>query len=215
MRILPVTVAWPTREPVTLEQLRLHARLEDTSDDRLLQGYLAAARGHVERLIGRPIVPRTMRATFESWPDYCGGWNNGPGLDPFFRGGTRSALTGEMLVMVPVASVDAIFYTAVGQATVAWAAGQWLARTSPGGVTRIRPASGVAWPTLGVDPLITVDVTSGFAVVPHALVEAILMLAAHFHLNREEVLTGARISAVQLPLGVADLVAPYRWQWVG
>jgi hypothetical protein len=214
MRILPVTVAWPQREPVTLEQLRLHTRFDDTSEDRLLQGYLAAARSHVERLIGRPIVPRTMRATFESWPSYCGSWNNGPGLDPFFRGYTSAALPGALLVMVPVTSVDAISYTAVDQTTVAWPAGQWLARTSPGGVTRIRPASGVAWPTLGVDPLITIDVTSGFAVVPHALVVAILMLAAHFHLNREEVLTGARISAVQLPLGVADLVAPFRWQWV-
>ena len=50
-----------------------------------------------------------------------------------------------------------------------------------------------------------------YADAPADLCEAILMKAAHLFENREAVLVG--ISAQELPLGYADLIAPHR-KWV-
>jgi Phage gp6-like head-tail connector protein len=46
---------------------------------------------------------------------------------------------------------------------------------------------------------------------PEPLKEAVRQLAAHFYENREPVLVG--VTAQTLPLGVFDLVGPYR-KWV-
>jgi hypothetical protein len=212
VRILPVTLASPSREPVTLEQLRGHVRVDDSADDRLLRSYLVAARERAESILGRPIVPRTVRATFERWP--CAGdagfWLSGAGG----WGGPSFPQRRDQLVLgTPVSSIDAIRYTDTTQTQVAWTG--FIARTSPGEVTRVRPATGQDWPTLGIDPVITLDATAGFVIIPEAIVAAILLIAAHFYLNREEVLTGTRLVAIQLPLGAGDLLAPYRWRWIG
>ncbi|GHA34971.1 hypothetical protein GCM10007989_33600 [Devosia pacifica] len=50
-----------------------------------------------------------------------------------------------------------------------------------------------------------------YADAPADLQEAILMKAAHLYENREAVLVG--ISANELPMGYADLIAPHR-KWV-
>jgi uncharacterized phiE125 gp8 family phage protein len=206
VRIVPKTVTEPATEPVTLSQLRSHVRVDDNSDDAMLLGYLIAARAHVENLLGRPIVPRTVRATFESWgcPAWAGSlWVSGYAVP------SRTRLD----LLVPVTSVDAITYTDLTQTQVPWTG--FIARTSNGGTTSVRPAYGTDWPVLGLDPVITLDATSGFASVPEPIVQAILLMAGHLYLNREEVLTGSRITAIQLPLGVADLIMKYRWQWFG
>ncbi len=213
MRVLPKTLVYPTREPVTLSQLRAQARIEDGADDRVLTGYLVAAREHIEHLLGRPLLPRTMRATLECWP--TGPWNYG-GSGAGYGGWSTQALTSAQPVielMVPVMSVDAILYTNTAQTMAQWTG--FVARTDSGGVTRIRPQSGGAWPELGLDPIITIDCTAGFTHVPEAISQAICLLAGSFYANREEDVLTLRGGFVQLPTGVTALLAPYRWRWIG
>lgn len=47
--------------------------------------------------------------------------------------------------------------------------------------------------------------------LPESLRQAVLQVAAHLYTNREAVLVG--VSAQDLPLGVWDLIAPYRKYW--
>lgn len=54
------------------------------------------------------------------------------------------------------------------------------------------------------------DLEADFETLPTPLREAVKQLAAHFYENREAVLVGA--TAQTLPLGVFDLVGPYR-EW--
>lgn len=190
MRVLPRTVSEPATEPATLSQLRAQVRVDDNADDAMLMGYLISARQHIENLLGRPIVPRTVRATFEAWP-----------------------VLGSVELMMPVNSVDAVTYTDTTQAQVAWTG--FVTRTSQGGVTTVRPASVGWWPVLGNDPVITIDATAGFTTVPEPIIEAICRFAAHLYANREDVVVGGGFGGVAvLPGGVRELIAPYRWRWL-
>lgn len=189
MRILPREIAPPLREPVTLAQLKAHVRSDAAEDDADLRGFIAAARAHAEQLLGRAIVPRPVRAIFDGWP--CG--------------------DGQLELLVPVVSVDAVTYTGpAGGAAPAWTG--FVARTSNGGVTRVRPASGQDWPALGSDPLITLDATSGYARVPDDLRQAILMIAAHWHANREAVTVDG---GADVPMSARDILRSHRWRWLG
>ncbi len=207
MRILPLTVTPPATLPVTLAQLRAQVRVDSADDDPILTGLLFAATAHIENSLGRPIVTRAVRAVFEQWP--CSQYR--PLYPPFAL--TRSPTDTAIELLMPVTAVTAISYTAADQSVQTWTS--FIVRNSPGGKSYVRPASGTDWPTLGTDPLITLDATAGWAKVPEPVVQAIMLLGAHLYLNREEVLTGARIVALQLPVGVTELIAPYRWRWVG
>ena len=51
--------------------------------------------------------------------------------------------------------------------------------------------------------------------VPQNIVHAILFLAGHFYENRETVLTGRSVTAIEIPQTVDDLLASYRIHMVG
>lgn len=191
MRVFPRTITEPLGEPVTLGQFRQQIRVDDNIEDALLYGYLAAARQLVERWTGRLLLPRAVRATFEVWP-----------ADP-----------DRIEIAIPVTSVDAIAYTDATQTQTPWGSTLWLARTIIG-VTRVRPAYGQTWPVLGNDPLITIDATAGYTVLPEPLATAILRLAGDFYLNREDVIVGTRLTSIEMPNDIAKLIGPYRWRLI-
>jgi uncharacterized phiE125 gp8 family phage protein len=193
MRVYPITLpgTFPTAEPVTLEQLRAEVAQDDAIDDALLLGSLMAARDLVEGMAGRRLIQRSVRATFEAWP-----------------------IDGTSLVIgAPVSSIDAIAYTDPTQTQVPWPAGQWVARVNDG-VTSVRPAYNTSWPTLGNDPVITLDATTGYTQIPEAFAKAILLVAAHFYANREAT-AGHRYVPTEMALGVRALIAAHRWTWFG
>ncbi|MGI4876650.1 MAG: head-tail connector protein [Janthinobacterium lividum] len=202
MKVILHTVVEPVRQPVTLEQLRGHVRVDATTDNAMLLGYLIAARSHVEHVMGRPIIPRTVRATFDCWP---GTWPNS----------RYGMVIPAIELMLPVTSVDAVNYADAATAVQPWTG--WLARTSQGGATRVRPATGQTWPVLGADPIITLDATAGFpGVIPEPIVTAILMTAAHFYANRESVIVSdGRAIVAEVPQTTTALVLPYRSRWIG
>jgi uncharacterized phiE125 gp8 family phage protein len=74
------------------------------------------------------------------------------------------------------------------------------------------PAYGESWPaTLDGPATVRVAYSAGFAdgEAPE-LDQAALMLVAHWYQNREAVSVGAGVAAVELPLAVQMLIAPYR-----
>jgi uncharacterized phiE125 gp8 family phage protein len=67
----------PTVEPVSLAEAKAHLRLDDSSDDGLLAGYILAARRFAEGYIRGAIITQTWDAKYDhGWPmvwvrDYC------------------------------------------------------------------------------------------------------------------------------------------------
>ena len=58
----------PAYAPVPLDQVKLHCRVADDSEDALLAAYLAAAAGTCQHLIGRSIMAQGWCLALDAWP---------------------------------------------------------------------------------------------------------------------------------------------------
>lgn len=193
-RVSFTATAQPAAEPVTLGELRAQIRADDGADDALLMGYLVAARQHAEAYLGRPILPTPMRAQIEDWH------------------GTRD-IGGPLWLDAPVISVDSVTYTAGDGEPATWSG--YILRPHPGGCKKLRPATGADWPTLGTDPLITIDITAGWTIdlLPGTVSTAIIQTAAHWFNVRESVNIG-NITG-EIPETGLKLLRPLRWRLIG
>lgn len=131
---------------------------------------------------------------------------------PYLRG--MPATTGFLIDRAPLQSVTAVEYLSGGVYTT-WDASQWVARAASRDATWVRPATGLAWPTVDTDEAAwRITATLGYGdttdLIPPSLRQAALLMIGHWHLNREAVAIGA---PVELPLGVEALIAPHRAGW--
>jgi uncharacterized phiE125 gp8 family phage protein len=58
----------PTAEPVTLEEVKLHCRIDHSDEDNLLNTLIAASRQFCETFTGRVFVRQTVEYTLGKWP---------------------------------------------------------------------------------------------------------------------------------------------------
>lgn len=63
----------PAIEPVTLEEAKLHARVDGADEDALLEVLIASARAHGESITRRAFVTQTLQLTLPKFPS-----NGGP-----------------------------------------------------------------------------------------------------------------------------------------
>jgi uncharacterized phiE125 gp8 family phage protein len=175
--------AEPAAEPVTLGQLRDHIRLDDNADDAAVLGFGVSARESIEKALGFPVLSTIVTGSIESWP------------------GDR------LIIDMPVTTVDTVTFTDTAGATAEWTG--WVMRTSQGGVTSLRPATGQSWPQLGDDPIITITARAGFVHAPESIVTAICMMAAYLNANRDG------IGQDRLPRPILSLVRPFAWRLIG
>ena len=178
------------QEPLTLDEVKRNLKVDATSDDDLITGLIVTAREYVEHETELVLVPRTVTETARE----LGRW-----ID---------------LASWPVTSVSAIRYP-VGSTMTALPAGSWvcsLARrpvrllpTTPGwGVVRTFCAPGLP---------VEIDVVAGYATpgdVPMRAKQAMQLLCAHWYSNRSAIESGARAAAIEVPLGVAELLRGLR-----
>ena len=150
----------PTIEPVTLPEVRGQCRVDEVGDDPTLAGYVLAARQYVEQVTGRAIMTQTLEMTLDDFPD------------------------GEILLpRQPVASIVSISYTdTAGNAQTV--ASYQLDATQI--VARLLPADGASWPgTRGTPGNVRVRFIAGETQAPAAIKQAMLLLVADWHRNRE------------------------------
>lgn len=179
----PATItSAPASEPVTLDQVKAQSRIETTDEDIYLNGLIAAARAHVESMCGLRIITQTIAAKCDAFADLA------------------------TLPFGPVASVSSITYVDVTGAT----------QTVPGSVYETRAdglsasivlKSGQAWPTIQTGSRITVTAVCGTAAAPEEIKQAMLMLIAHWYVNREAV---GQNNVAPMPMAVDALLANWR-----
>ena len=58
----------PLIEPVTLAEAKAHLRLEQASEDPLIEGLIRAAREEVEKTTGQALIEQSWRLTLDDWP---------------------------------------------------------------------------------------------------------------------------------------------------
>lgn len=181
--MIPILVAGPAVEPLSLEEARLHLRLDDTQEDDLVASLIKAARLMLESATRLKFVSQNWRLSIATVP-------------------TGRAIR---VPLAPVLSVEAVrFFDAAGVETLVDAGLYQLRRGSEPALVTLKP--GFPDAAGGIE----VDLVAGFGPsasdVPEPLRHAVRMLVAYWFENRgDEVHKSAR-----LPADVALMIAPYR-----
>lgn len=175
----------PEDPPVTLAQAKAWLHIDGEDENALIWGLIAAAAGHLDGpkgVLRRALEPQTWEMTLDGFSDPI------------------------RLPLGPVVSVTSIAWEDVAGATHALASSAWRLRHDARGAF-LAPVS--SWPS-GVLS-VTVEWVAGEG-CPEPVRHAILMLVAHYYANREAVGAGGAGAAalVELPLGVAKLIAPWK-----
>lgn len=59
----------PSVEPVTVDEVKLYARIDGTEEDTLLSSFIIAARKSCEQYLGRALIKQKMALLLNEWPD--------------------------------------------------------------------------------------------------------------------------------------------------
>ncbi len=175
-----VTIA-PANEPVTLALAKAQCRVEDTNEDDLIGGYVAAARAHVEAYCNTPLVSRTITVKCDSFCDFA------------------------TFPLGPMASVSSVAYVDTDGATQTLAGTVYELRNDGLDVSLVLKYD-QSWPAIQSGSRITVTGVAGYAAIPDDVSHAILLLIAHWYQNREAVGDGVVI----LPMGIDALLCNHR-----
>lgn len=183
----------PASEPVLVDEARDQARIDGTTDAALIFGYIMRARAMVENLTNRVLLNQTLELVRDAFPDAS---------DEPIR-----------LPRGKVSSVSSLKYYDDNGTLQTWASSNYQAELS-GVPARIVPVYGIVWPTTRAGYLGAVQIryVAGYGStggqVPPPIIQAINWLVGHFYENREAITAGAPMA--EIPLGVRDLLAPYR-----
>src|SRR3954471_23849895 len=66
--MIPLLIAGPAVEPVTLAEMRAYLRLDDEAEDDLVATLVKAARLLVEAASGRQLIEQSWRLVLDRWP---------------------------------------------------------------------------------------------------------------------------------------------------
>jgi len=206
MRFGLVQTVAPASEPVSLTTAKAHCRVQTTLDDAYITALISAARERVELETGRQLVTASWKMTLDCLPPdllHARAYSYQPwSLD-------RLAVA---LPRAPLQSVTSITYldTAGVLQTLDPSLYQVDANMHPG---RVMPAWGQIWPIARYQSgAVRIDYVAGYGVaasVPKSLVQAILMLVAHWYAAREAVSTAGQ---AEVPLAFGWLVGSF---WCG
>lgn len=181
-------VSAPASTPVSLAEMKAHCRIhaDDTTYDTELQIYLDAAVSHLDGkdgILQQCIVTQTWDLTLDAFSDNI------------------------EIPLAPLQSVSSVkYYDAAGDLQTL-SSDYYTVDTSSLTQWVVRNSS-YTYPTLleGVNTVI-IRFVAGYATVPDALKQAILLLGGHWFAHREAV-SGAAM--MDVPKAVDCLVAPYK-----
>ena len=183
----------PEVDPVTLDEVKMHARIDLDDEDDLLGDVIRAATARLDGrdgLLGRCLISQTWRYTL-------------PGFLPSIQ-----------IPLPPVRSVETVSYVDVDGLTCVLAPGDYtLYGMDDSQPAVLMPAYGKSWPTTRAIPeAVGITFSAGYgdapSDVPEPIRAAIRMHVAHLYESRESVVVG--MSSSMLPQGYQDLVADYR-----
>lgn len=189
----PVQVTPPAAEPVTLADVKAHARIDHDDDDQTLQTFISAAIRELdgyEGLLGRAIMEQTWRQPFRAW--------------------SRTL----RLPMPGARSVSVTYVDQDGDEQTVDPALYEVVEGYTGSMVRL--LTGFTAPSVKTDILQPISVTFTCGAesaddVDERIKLAIAIIATHRDHHRS-VTTDAREALV--PMGVSQLIAPLRWRTV-
>lgn len=208
----------PLVEPISLAEAKAHLRVDIDDDDALIQNMIRASRRKLEDTyshsfitqslvlgLDRFVQPGTPLPSFGFASVGMYGW--GPGGTQW---GWMQPSWSVIELRPPLQSVTSISYVDPTGATQILAnTGYTIDQSIPG---RVFPALNKIWPVTALLPAsVSIEFVSGYTtpeLVPDNLKAALRLTLGTLYENREQSIIGTRIVAVELPEGVAELMAP-------
>ncbi len=170
----------PSVEPVTLDQMKAHARIDDFDNNELIGLQIKAARRWVENFTHRALITQTFTYKIDSFPNSTTAVIELPG------GNTQS--------------VTSIAYLDTNGDSQTWASANYITDlTSEPALIGL--AYNIDWPSIREwDLPVTIVYVAGYgdssADVPAELQAAIKMVASELHENSEESVIGSTVTGV-------------------
>jgi uncharacterized phiE125 gp8 family phage protein len=177
-------------EPVTIDEQKLHLRLDTDDDDAYVALCIKAARQWIEGQTKRAIINQIWDYSIDyEWPFRFGGQRIDFPLNPVQAQGSPETVS--------------ITYIDSDGASQTLASSQYIVVSRSHG-SFIVPAYDVTWPAVRWVPnAITVRFLAGDTDrIPQPLHQAIMILAGHYYENRE--------TAVAVPTAVESLISSFR-----
>lgn len=180
----------PAVEPISVEEAKIHCRIDSDAEDMLVASLILAARLHIEQGLGLALITQSWSLFLDRWPD-----------------GTYLELP-----LAPLISIDAVRLHGPADSVVTLDPSLFLAdkfSRRP----RLALQLSQSWPqpgriTNGIEIAMTVGYGADPEDVPMPIRQAIKMLAAHWYEAREPVTLGD--DANNIPATIASLVHPFR-----
>jgi len=177
----------PVGEIIPIAEVKSHLRVDIALDDALIGGYVAAAAAHIgEVLCWRTLAPTVYKASYDQWD----GQEIYLPLPPV-QSVASIQVVDESDVPFDVVTIDPDTYVldkALGRV-------RFFADGVNGG---------------GAAGRLTVTYTAGYATLPAWARQAILLLVGHYYSNRESVVIGAGVTAMEVPQAVNDLALAHK-----
>lgn len=179
-----------TSAPVTLADLKAHLRVDGSDEDTIIQSYLDAAIAKVEDDLASVLQKATCRFSLKSWP----------------RGGEFR------LPRYPLVSVTSITYLEESEVTPTTLTSTLYRAETDAIPPRVVMKQDQLFPVESLETGYPIVVTfvAGYedGAVPDTALHAIRLLAAHWYLHREPVITGT--IATTIPEAYRALIAGAR-----
>lgn len=198
----------PSQEPVSIDDIKEHLRIDGTSDDAILYAYTVAARTHAEEYTGRTLIQTGYQMFLDSVVSAGGGyyWEG-------LKTGSEIATSNNHIEIAasPVIEVSSIKYYNEAGAEFTWAPSNYHVDTVSD-VARIALRDGGTFPTdLRTVNGFEVNFTAGYGRSPYDVPEpikmAIKMHVAYLYEHRGDF---ERYPSPELPKPLRVLLNPYK-----
>lgn len=182
--MIPILLAGPQREPLSVDDMRQWLQLDTRDDDDLLAAMIKAARSSIEQAIRRALMLQKWRVRAQEWPR---------------QGGLQVPLS-------PLLSLDAVrVFDAAGTPSLVDLSHFDVADSLI--TLRLDEISRDLF-TFGVELDVSVGYGAQAADVPEPLRQAMRMLIAHWLAFRSQALHEG--SVTHFPPAIAGAIMPYR-----
>lgn len=180
-------VTTPATEPLTLNEVKLYLRVDDTTEDDLITSLITAARGLVEGHTWMPLISQTWAMQFDKDELNLLVWN---------------------INKAPLISVSSITYYDSDNNIQTLAASSYEVDIygSPARF-RIKTMPSV-YDRMNALQLNFVCGYANAAAVPQPIKQALYMIIGHLYENRQDVITGTQVN--EIPMASEYLLQPYR-----
>src|SRR5207302_4009886 len=194
-------------EPVSLAEAKAHLRVDFPDDDQMIAEMISTARMRVESRAYLRLITQTLALSVDRFP-YAFSSPPAYGVWPYTTNPRMSAIE----LPPPVQSITSITYDDPS-GTVQTLSPTVYDLEIDSLPALVFPQTGQVWPATTNEPdAVLITFVAGFgsaAQVPPILVHACKLLIGHYYNNREQILSGTRLVALEIPEGFDDLIAEY------